>query len=87
MTPLIFQAVGLAVNAILDPLLIIGIGPFPRLGLNGAAWASLVALGVAFALAMVYLNRRGPRGGRQPAVVPPGLEHLPESSSRSDSPR
>ena len=59
MTPLIFQAVGLAVNAILDPLLIIGIGPFPRLGLNGAAWASLIALGVAFLLAMVYLNRKG----------------------------
>jgi putative MATE family efflux protein len=59
MTPLVFQAIGLAINAILDPLMIIGIGPFPRLGLNGAAWASLIALGIAFTLAMVYLNRKG----------------------------
>ena len=58
-TPLIFQAIGLAINAILDPLMIIGIGPFPRLGLNGAAWASMIALGIAFALALIYLNRKG----------------------------
>lgn len=57
-TPLIFMAIGVALNAILDPLLIIGVGPFPELGLNGAAWASLTAQAIGFALAMVYLNRK-----------------------------
>lgn len=58
MTPLIFMAIGVGINAIFDPLLIIGIGPFPKMGLNGAAVASLIAQGIAFILAVIYLNRK-----------------------------
>lgn len=57
-TPLIFMAIGVAVNAILDPLLIIGVGPLPKLGLNGAAVASLFAQGLALVLAVFYLNKK-----------------------------
>ncbi|NJD02453.1 MAG: MATE family efflux transporter, partial [Ruminiclostridium sp.] len=57
-TPLIFMGIGLALNAILDPLMIIGIGPFPKLGLDGAAYASLIAQSFALILALVYLNRK-----------------------------
>lgn len=57
-TPLIFMAIGVAVNAILDPILIMGLGPIPRLGLNGAAIASLIAQGVGLLLAIIYLNSR-----------------------------
>jgi putative MATE family efflux protein len=57
-TPLIFMGVGLLINAILDPLLIIGIGPFPKLGLNGAAYASLVAQFAGLMASIVYLNRK-----------------------------
>lgn len=39
-----------AINAILDPLLIFGLGPFPRLELQGAAIASIVSWVVAFSL-------------------------------------
>jgi putative MATE family efflux protein len=56
-TPLWFMAAGVVINAILDPLLIVGIGPFPRLGLNGAAIASVVSSACAFLLGVIYLHR------------------------------
>ncbi len=59
-TPLIFMAIGVSINALLDPLLIIGIGPFPKLGLNGAAYASIIAQSVALTIAIIYLNRKNP---------------------------
>lgn len=60
MTPLLFLVISTVLNAILDPLLIIGIGPFPKLGLNGAALASLIAQIVAVLLAMIYLSKKNP---------------------------
>ncbi|MEO0997358.1 MAG: MATE family efflux transporter [Pseudomonadota bacterium] len=45
-------------NLILDPLLIFGLGPFPRLGLEGAALASLVVRVAFFAAAVTLLHRR-----------------------------
>jgi len=56
MTPLIFMATGVGLNAILDPFLIGGFGPFPRLGLNGAAYATLISQTAALSLGFVYLN-------------------------------
>jgi putative MATE family efflux protein len=58
-TPLAFMAIGVVLNAILDPLLIIGIGPFPRMGLNGAALASVLSAMVAVGCAVGYLNYKG----------------------------
>jgi len=57
-TPLMFMGGGVVLNAILDPLMIIGIGPFPQMGLNGAAWASVVSQGCSLAFALIYLNRK-----------------------------
>jgi putative MATE family efflux protein len=55
-TPLIFMAMGVGLNAILDPFLIGGFGPFPRLGLNGAAYATLISQVAALSLGFTYLN-------------------------------
>jgi putative MATE family efflux protein len=49
-TPLIFMSVGMGLNAMLDPFLIGGFGPFPRLGLNGAAYATLISQAIALGL-------------------------------------
>jgi putative MATE family efflux protein len=55
-TPLIFMAMGVGLNAILDPFLIGGFGPFPRLGLNGAAYATLISQVAALSIGFTYLN-------------------------------
>jgi putative MATE family efflux protein len=57
-TPLMFMGVGVVINAILDPFLIIGIGPFPAMGLNGAAWASVIAQACGLTIGLTYLNRK-----------------------------
>jgi putative MATE family efflux protein len=57
-TPLVFMSIGVGLNAILDPFLIGGFGPFPHLGLNGAAYATLISQSTALVLGFVYLNRK-----------------------------
>lgn len=56
--PMICIIVSTAVNAMLDPLLILGIGPFPKLGLNGSAYSDLIATTVTIALGEVYMIRK-----------------------------
>jgi putative MATE family efflux protein len=57
-TPLLFMGLAVLINAILDPFMIMGIGPFPKLGLNGAAWASVISQCFGVTLALIYLNRK-----------------------------
>ena len=57
-TPLKFLFVATLVNLVLDPFLIIGIGPFPQMGVAGAALATVISQGVATVLALNYLNKK-----------------------------
>ncbi len=58
-TPLKLLLASVAANLFLDPVLILGLGPFPELGVAGAALASVVARGGVALVAVVLLVRRG----------------------------
>ena len=58
-TPFLMLAASVCVSILLDPLLIMGLGPFPRLGVEGAALASVMVRGGGFFLGLVIALRRG----------------------------
>ncbi|MBK7090304.1 MAG: MATE family efflux transporter [bacterium] len=58
-TPLMISTVVTFTNIILDPLLIFGIGPFPQIGVPGAALATVFSWVVGLSLFIVLI-----RGGR-----------------------
>ncbi|MEP3891911.1 MAG: MATE family efflux transporter [Hellea sp.] len=58
--PSSFLITSAIVNIVLDPFLIFGIGPFPRLEIEGAAFATVIghAVGASLALYFVLFNRK-----------------------------
>lgn len=53
--PFVVTSAGLVLNVILDPVLIFGLGPFPELGVVGAAAATAGSQGVVTLLFLVFL--------------------------------
>lgn len=72
-TPLALLSVSVVCTLVLDPILILGLGGAPQLGITGAAVALIATRGTAFLIGVTLLGRRGMiargDGGRTIATV------------------
>lgn len=57
-TPFYFLLLSAILDVILNPLLIDGIGPFPKMGIAGSAVATFIAQLISFVLLIMYLYRK-----------------------------
>lgn len=57
-TPLYILLLTTVMGLALDPMLILGVGPIPPLGVRGAALATIVPRGVAFLVGVLLLRKR-----------------------------
>jgi putative MATE family efflux protein len=57
-TPSMIMLASATMNALLDPLLIFGLGPFPALGVAGAALATVFSRATGFTVALLILVKR-----------------------------
>ncbi len=70
-TPFYFMLLAVAIDVTLNPLLIRGIGPFPKLGIAGSATSTLIGQGVSLIVLMIHLYRK-----KSVILLRPGEFHL-----------
>ena len=58
MTPLIWMMVSVMLDIALNPVLMMGLGPFPKMGIAGAAWASTIAAYVSLVGLLIHIYAR-----------------------------
>lgn len=78
-TPLIFMGVTVVLDIVLNPLLIMGWGPIPALGITGSALAMAIASVISFVLMVIYVYARDlplRLRGQEVAYLKPDREEL-----------
>jgi len=58
MTPMKYLAYTTVINFVLDPLFIAGWGPIPKMGVNGAALATVLAQAISMIMMILFFNRK-----------------------------
>lgn len=73
-TPFFFALMAISMEVILNPILITGFGPFPKMGIAGSASATLICQGITLASIIIWLQRRDsiliPRRGELHYLIP-----------------
>jgi putative MATE family efflux protein len=78
-TPFLLLSVSVIAALVLDPVLILGLGPAPTMGIAGAAIATILTRGSAFVLGLALLARRSmvrfvaPAGSSIPVIARIGV--------------
>lgn len=75
-TPFIINSVGLLVNMVLDPLMILGIGPFPRLEVAGAAIATVIAQACVTIIFILTAKKRPELFSKLNLFSAPDIQHI-----------
>src|SRR3546814_575378 len=78
-TPLRFMILSVALDIVLNPVLILGLGPFPRLGIAGSALATASAGTISLAAMLVWFYAKDHvlrLRGRELAYLIPKIEEL-----------
>jgi len=57
-TPFYFALLQVGLDIVLNPLLLMGIGPFPKMGIAGSATSTLIAQSVTLAMMVIHLYRQ-----------------------------
>ncbi len=70
-TPFWFMLLAVALDVVLNPMLILGIGPFPKLGVAGSATSTLIGQGVSLVFLIAHLYRK-----KSILLLRPGEFHL-----------
>ncbi|MBA7607578.1 Multidrug export protein MepA [subsurface metagenome] len=71
--PMVFTIVSQVVNIVLDPLLIFGLGPFPKMGVGGAALATVIGQLLGAGLIFFYMVTGKTAYHVKPAHLKPNL--------------
>ena len=67
--PFYFNATGLILNIVIDPILIFGLGPIPALGSSGAAYATTFSQLIVLSLFIWHLKKRNGVFGDFPFLI------------------
>jgi putative MATE family efflux protein len=75
-TPFKINAMGLLINMMLDPILILGLGPFPRLEVAGAALATVIAQAMVTSIFIITAKRKTLLFSGLKLLERPDMDHL-----------